>query len=48
VNGVVIGGVVGVLIIVVIILGILFFRRKKGRIYNNLMGPIGIIYVQIL
>jgi hypothetical protein len=38
--GGVIGGVVGVLIIVMIILGILFFRRKKGNIYNHLLGRI--------
>jgi hypothetical protein len=38
----VIGGVVGVLIIVMITLGILFFMRKKGSIYNHLLGQIGI------
>jgi hypothetical protein len=36
--GVVIGGVVGVIIIVMIILGILFFMRKIGSIYNHLLG----------
>ena len=40
--GGVIGGVVGVLIIVMITLGILFFMRKKGSIYNHLLGQIGI------
>ena len=36
--GGVIGGVVGVLIILVITLGIIFYRRKKGKIYNHLLG----------
>jgi hypothetical protein len=40
--GGVIGGVVGVIIIVMIILGILFFMRKKGNIYNHLLERIGI------
>ena len=33
---------VGVIIIVMIILGILFFMRKKGNIYNHLLERIGI------
>jgi hypothetical protein len=36
--GGVIGGVVGVLIILGITLGIIFYRRKKGKIYNHLLG----------
>jgi hypothetical protein len=40
--GGVIGGVLGLIIIVMIILGILFFMRKKGRIYNHVLGHIGI------
>lgn len=39
--GGVIGGIVGVIIIVMIILGIIFYRRKKGKIYNHLLGWIG-------
>jgi hypothetical protein len=39
--GGVIGGVVAVLIIVIIVLGIIFLRRKKGNIYNHLLGGIG-------
>jgi len=35
--GGVIGGVVGVLIILVITLGIIFYRRKKSKIYNHLL-----------
>ena len=37
-HGGVIGGVVGVLIILVITLGIIFYRRKKGKIWNRLLG----------
>jgi uncharacterized membrane protein len=40
--GGIIGGVSGLIIIVMIILGILFFMRKKGNIYNHLLGHIGI------
>ena len=40
--GGVIGGIVGVIIIVMIILGIIFFMRKKGNLYNHLIGHIGI------
>jgi hypothetical protein len=40
--GGVIGGVLGLIIIVMIILGILFFMRKKGSIYNHVLGHIGI------
>ena len=41
VYGGVIGGVVGVSIIVMIILGIIFFRRKKGNIYTDMVGCMG-------
>ena len=41
--GGVIGGVVVVSIILMIILGILFLRRKKGSIFNHLLGCLATI-----